>query len=214
MRNIPIIGWLLLAALCLVGMFQAAHAQTVGTYTEQNGITKNAIGVVQVSGTVAQGGTATPADATSNTNVNASRDQSFNMVFNGTTWDRYPGDANSISVSYGKSSTFWTYTPPTGGLLNTTTAVTVLGAQGAGVRAYVTGGECMAEALGAATELVLLDGATPIFRMKIGTNGWNPVNFAFTTPLRGTANTALTMQTLTASVTGAVYCNWEGYTGV
>ena len=32
MRNIPIVGWLLLAALCLVGFYQAAHAQMGGGY--------------------------------------------------------------------------------------------------------------------------------------------------------------------------------------
>lgn len=35
----------------------------------------------------------------------------------------------------------------------------------------------------------------------------------FNPPLRGTANTAVSIQTVTASVTGSVHCNLQGYTG-
>ena len=35
----------------------------------------------------------------------------------------------------------------------------------------------------------------------------------FNPPLRGTANTLVEIVTLTASVTGSVYCNLQGYTG-
>lgn len=138
MRNIPIVGRLLLAALCLVGFYQAAHAQTVGTYTEQNGITKNAVGVTVVQGTVPVAATATPADATSNTNVNASRTQAFGMVFNGTTWDRQEGDTNGTVVQPALSATFWRYNAASGGIVNTTTAVTVKAAADAWVRLAFT----------------------------------------------------------------------------
>jgi hypothetical protein len=72
----------------------------------------------------------------------------------------------------------------------------------------------MAEALGAATELAIRDGAagTVLWREKIGTPGVpQGVSINFQTPLRGTANTLLEVVTLTASGTGAVYFNAQGY---
>ena len=206
-----IVTQLVLACMAFVSLTTVAYAQSVGTYTESaTGNVKNTVGVnITASGT--QATVANPTDTYAATGLATI---SLGMNWNGTSWDRVRGDTNAVSVQFGLSSKLWTYTPPTGGLLNTTTAVTVMAAQGAGIRTYITGGECMAEPLGAATELVLLDGATVIERLKITTAGWpTPVSFQFISPLRGTANTALTMQTLTASVTGAVYCNWKGYTG-
>lgn len=212
MRNIPIIGRLLLAALCLVGFYQSAHAQTVGTYTEQNGITKNAVGVTVVQGTVPVAATATPADATSNTNVNASRTQAFGMVFNGTTWDRQEGDTNGTVVQPALSATYWAYAPPVGGLVNSATAVAVKAAAGASIRNYVLSMQCSQDTLGAATELAVLDGATVVWRGKLNTTPGIVADINFNPPLRGTANTAVNIQTVTA-VTGGVYCSFQGYTG-
>ena len=46
------------------------------------------------------------------------------------------------------------------------------------------------------------------------TAGWTLVqDINFNPPLRGTANTLVEIVTLTASVTGSVYCNLQGYTG-
>lgn len=109
----------------------------------------------------------------------------------------------------------WSYAAATGGILNTTTGVTVKTAAGAGVRNYITGFTLMAEALGAATEFVINDGAagTVLWRQKIPLTGLlNGLRVTFPSPLKGTANTLVEIKTLTASVTGAVFANLQGYT--
>lgn len=124
------------------------------------------------------------------------------------------GDANGQVVQPAASSTFWAYTPPTGVITNSATAVVVRNAAGSGIRNYVLSMQCTATALGAATELVILDGATVVWRTQIGTAGLpNVADINFNPPLRGTANTSVSIQTLTASVTGSVHCNLQGYTG-
>jgi len=107
----------------------------------------------------------------------------------------------------------WSYAAAAGGILNTTTAVTVKAAAGASLRNYITNIQVMAEALGAATELVIRDGAagTVIWRTKIPTGGLPASQFDFSVPLKSTANTLLEVATLTASVTGAVYVNLQGF---
>lgn len=111
----------------------------------------------------------------------------------------------------------WSYAAAAAGILNTTTAVTIKTAAGAGVRNYLTSLHVVSEALGAATELAIRDGAggTVLWRIKIGTGGIPAgVPFVFPTPLFSTANTLLEVVTLTASVTGAVYVNATGFTGI
>ena len=108
----------------------------------------------------------------------------------------------------------WQYAAAASGILNTTTAVTIKAAAGAGVRNYITGIQFSAEALGTATEIAVRDGAagTVIWRHKIGTGGvTGGLNLTFNTPLKWTANTLLEVVTLTASTTGAVYFNAQGY---
>lgn len=123
-------------------------------------------------------------------------------------------DANGTIVQPAASSTFWAYAPPVGGITNSSTAVVVRAAAGSGIRNYVLSMQCTATALGAATELVVLDGATVVWRTQIGTAGTPSVaDISFNPPLRGTANTAVSIQTVTASVTGSVHCNLQGYTG-
>jgi len=111
----------------------------------------------------------------------------------------------------------WSYPAAAAGILNTATAVTIKTAAGAGVRNYVTDIQLLAEALGAATEVAIRDGAagTVLWRTKIGVGGLtNGLAINFQTPLRGTANTLLEVVTLTASVTGAVYFDAQGYAAV
>ena len=110
----------------------------------------------------------------------------------------------------------WSYAPAVAGISNTTTAVTVKAAGGANVRNYITAIQVSTNtALGTATVLAVRDGAagTVLWRLAIPTtinpDGWS---FVFPTPLRGTANTLLEVVTLTASTTGAVWFNAQGYT--
>lgn len=123
---------------------------------------------------------------------------------------------NPQLVSPAAPSTFWAYAAAAGGITNTTTAVTVKAAAGAGIRNYVSSMQCHTDALGAATELAIRDGAagTVIWRGKINTAGWlDGSEIAFSPALRGSANTLVEIVTLTATVTGSVYCNLQGYSG-
>jgi hypothetical protein len=133
------------------------------------------------------------------------------------------GDASDLFVTtggalvtkpYAVPDVDWSYAAAASGIANTTTAVTVKTAGAAGVRNYITGISLSTDALGAATEFCIRDGAggTVLWRIKIGTAGIvNPVSIAFPTPLRGTAATLLEVVTLTASITGSVYVNMSGY---
>jgi hypothetical protein len=72
----------------------------------------------------------------------------------------------------------------------------------------------MAEALGTATELAIRDGAagTVMWRIKVPTGGLPLTEITFNPPLRQAAvNTLIEVITLTASVTGAVYFNAQGF---
>lgn len=108
----------------------------------------------------------------------------------------------------------WSYAAAAGGILNTTVAVTIRAAAGAGLRSYITTIQLMAQALTTATELVVRDGAsgTVIWRHFIPTSGLSAMQFDFENPLRSTANTLLEVATLTASGAGAVYINVQGFT--
>lgn len=106
----------------------------------------------------------------------------------------------------------WSYPAAAGGISNTTTAVTMVGAAGSGIRNYLTAIQLSAPTLGAATEVAVRDGAggTVIWRGFMSTAGGNQsVNLS--SPVKSTANTLLEVVTLSATVTGAVYINAQGY---
>lgn len=101
----------------------------------------------------------------------------------------------------------WQFAGPAGGIINNT-AVAARAAQAAGIRNYVTGLDVCNASGTVATEFVVLDGATIIWRGLLPVNS-GTVDVCFNTPLRGTAATALNVQALT---TGAqVYANLRGY---
>lgn len=108
----------------------------------------------------------------------------------------------------------WSYAAFSGGIVNTTTAVTVKAAAGAGLCNYLQSLEIMAEALTNATELAIRDGTggAVLWRTKIPTAGLPTTTLRFEPPLKGTANTLLEIITLTASGAGAVYANAQGFT--
>lgn len=124
------------------------------------------------------------------------------------------GNAYVVNQPFAVSASRWQYAPPTGGIVNTTTAVTFIAAAGASVRNYVTYIQFDWDALGTATELVVRDGAagTVIWRRKIPA-GVAGMDECIVGPLKGTANTLLEVATLTASVTGGVYFNAQGFQG-
>lgn len=108
----------------------------------------------------------------------------------------------------------WSYAAASGGISNTTAAVTIKAAAAAGVRNYITGLQLSSDALGAATEIAIRDGAggAVLWRSKISTAGLpGGEAITFATPLKGSPATLLEVVTLTASVTGAVYVNAQGF---
>lgn len=108
----------------------------------------------------------------------------------------------------------WQYAAASGGITNTTTAVTLVAAQAAGIRNYLTSLQLSSDALGAATEIAIRDGAggTVLWRGKIGMAGITGVStIQFSNPLKSTAATLLEVVTLSASLTGGVYVNAQGY---
>ena len=113
------------------------------------------------------------------------------------------------------TSTEWSYAAAASGIVNTTTAVTIKAAPAPATwRNYITDLQFMAEALGAATELAIRDGAggTVLWRIKIGTGGLTGgLSVNFQSPLRGSPGNLLEVVTLTASTTGAVYFNAQGF---
>lgn len=126
------------------------------------------------------------------------------------------GDAGGIVTQPALASTYWNYAPPVGGIVNTTVAVTIKAAAGAGVRNYLSEISLSSDTLGAATELAIRDGAagTVLWRGKLQTTSLALTDITFNPPIKGTANTLLEVVTLTASVTGGVFVNATGFTGV
>lgn len=124
--------------------------------------------------------------------------------------------ATSIGVAVNKPFQVpeldWGYAAAAGGISNTTTAVTMVAAAGVGIRNYVTAIQLSAPTLGAATEVAIRDGVggTVIWRGFMSTAGGNQ-SVSLNSPIKSTANTLLEVVTLTATVTGAVYVNAQGY---
>jgi len=124
--------------------------------------------------------------------------------------------ANPFVVSSDAAKTnYWSYAPPALGIVNTTTAVTMKAAGAAGVRNYLKSLQLNTDTLGAATELAVRDGAggTVLWRTKLQTTALAPTTINFDPPLKGTAATLMEVVTLTASVTGGVFVNAQGFTG-
>lgn len=119
----------------------------------------------------------------------------------------------AITKPYAIPESDWNYAAASGGIVNTTTAVTFKAAV-ASVRNYITGIQIMAEALTNATELAIRDGAAGavIWRTKIPTGGLPLMDIQFPSPLKSSVNTLLEVVTITASGAGAVYFNAQGYT--
>jgi hypothetical protein len=101
----------------------------------------------------------------------------------------------------------WSYAAASGGVVNTVDVV-LSAAAGAGLRRYITS-MSLSNANATATEVVLKDGATVIWRGQLPANA-PMVQIAFENPLRTTANTALNFACITTGA--AVYVNAQGFT--
>ena len=108
----------------------------------------------------------------------------------------------------------WSYVAASGGITNTTTPVDIVGGAGSGIRNYITSLQLSSDTLGTATEVIIRDGlAGPIlWRAKIGTAGTVGIqNIRFHPPLRGSTYTILQVACVTATGTGSIYINAQGY---
>jgi hypothetical protein len=196
--------------------------QTVPVQTDSTGVLKTSITYGVIPGnSAAQLGKAEDAVAASGDTGVAVYGVSNDL--NAATVSGATGDYTALATSstgqliikeYSGPGGDWNSAAAAGGILNTTTAVTMKAAAAAGIRNYLTLLDLTWETLGAATELVVRDGAagTVIYRTKIGTAAGSKT-VQFLTPIRGTAATLMEVATLTASVTGAVYVNAQGYVG-
>ncbi|TIP06650.1 MAG: hypothetical protein E5X72_00095 [Mesorhizobium sp.] len=123
--------------------------------------------------------------------------------------------APSVVKPFAAAASDWSYAAASGGIANTTTAVTIKAAAGAGIINYLTWLDVSTDgALATATEVAVRNGAagTVIWRMKINTAGLQGGRFIqFANPIKSSANTLLEFVGLTASATGLIYFNAGGY---
>lgn len=112
-----------------------------------------------------------------------------------------------VNKPFGTAELDWQYASIAGGIVNTTD-VAVKAAAGASVRNYVTGIQYR-NTNAVATELVIKDGSTVIWRVLAPANMAAPEDCVFITPLKGTANTAINVACITTGA--AVYVNLQGY---
>ena len=100
----------------------------------------------------------------------------------------------------------WQYAAASGGITNTTDVV-LQAAAGSGIKNYLTG-LSLGNANATATEVVVKDGSTVIWRMYLAANA--PIqSIKFVTPLQSTANTALNVACITTGT--QTYINAQGY---
>lgn len=129
--------------------------------------------------------------------------------------NQFGTQANPFVVSSDASKTnYWNYAAAASGIVNTTTAVTIKTAAGAGIRNYIKSLQLGSDTLGGATEVVVRDGAggTVLWRAKLQTTALIPTTINFDPPLRGTANLLMEVAALTG-VTGGIYVDAQGFTG-
>ncbi|MCK8787259.1 hypothetical protein M0638_23070 [Roseomonas sp. NAR14] len=113
-----------------------------------------------------------------------------------------------VTKPYAIPEADWQYAAAAGGITNTTD-VAIKAAAAAGIRNYVTAIDLRNAHATVATEVVIKDGATVIWRQLLPAAMAAPVEITFPTPLKGSAATALNVACLT---TGAqVYVNAQGF---
>lgn len=108
----------------------------------------------------------------------------------------------------------WAYAAVAGGIVSSVADVPIKAAGGATIRNYLKNIHISHDLLAAATEFVIKDGAaTVLFRGKLQAAATEGFDIQFPTPLRSSLNAALNFALITA-VTGGVFVNAEGYTGL
>ena len=101
----------------------------------------------------------------------------------------------------------WSYAPA--GTIANTADVVIAAAAGAGIRRYITSIQLI-NTNAVATEFVVKDGSTVIWRIWLPANMTTPWDIDFPTPLRSTANAALNAAAITSGA--SIYLDAQGYT--
>ena len=112
-----------------------------------------------------------------------------------------------ITKPYSIPEMEWSYAAISGGTVDTTD-VPLKTAAGAGLRNYVTDGDLINKST-TATEYVLKDGATVIWRTYLPASMTVAIPVHFSSPRKTSANTALNGACITTGA--AVYANWSGH---
>lgn len=104
----------------------------------------------------------------------------------------------------------WTYAAASGGITDTSD-VTLAAAAGVGLSNFLTGIQIMNKSA-VATEVVVKDGSTIIWRGYSPASGVGPLSITFEDPLQSSPNTALKFAAITTS--SAIYVNAQGHADV
>lgn len=112
-----------------------------------------------------------------------------------------------ITRPYSTPEQDWAYAGVTGGITNTSDVV-LAAAAGAGLRNYCTAIQLF-NSSATATEVVIKDGTTVIWRGRVGASMTNPVPITFPTPLKSSANAALNFACITTAT--ATIVSAQGY---
>lgn len=131
------------------------------------------------------------------------------FVFNGTTYDRQRGDVNATVTRSALGSASLAYAGVTGGI-TTAASTAMFAAAGAGTRNFLHGIQWKNTSV-VASEIVVLDGATVIWRGHASASMVMTDGYTFDPPLRGTANTAMNVQMVTTGT--ATIVSAQGSTG-
>jgi hypothetical protein len=116
-----------------------------------------------------------------------------------------------VTVPWALPGNTWNYAAPAGGLVSQT-AVTVKAAAGAGIRNYITSAQIINSHATISTEIMILDGAAGTVLWR----GWaqaagGGISCKFDPPLRGTANTLVEVDEVTATGTAGLLINLQGF---
>ena len=171
-----------------------ASVDTAGVHTPMVGNAGLIASGVSITALQTVGGIA----RTSGTYVTASSNTSVVASFNAA--------GNFITKPYASEGADWQYAAASGGITDTTDVA--VRAASTSERGYVTGIQ-LRNANAVATEFVIKDGATVIWRTSLPASMTAPVVVSFATPLRGSVNTALNVACITTAA--QVYANVQGY---
>lgn len=168
-------------------------------------------GSVSVSGTATVGGVAAHDAAISGSPVRlAGRalTSSYTAVSSGDVADLITTTDGRLIVNPNAiPENTWQYAAASGGIVNTTD-VAAKAAAATGIRNYITSIQ-VRNTNAVATEFVVKDGSTVIWRTQLPASMTGSMEAVFQTPLRGTAATAVNIACITTGA--AVYANLQGY---